>query len=206
MVRPLAPCYPGAMAGRAWWLCCIVLLGCLVTVAHAQQLGAGGDPPEAAAAQPVGVRLLVGGGYGTQNDSDAGSYGTALGLDVSYTSMRWLHLGLHGTFHVGTRFEDRQNRVVLLGTEAGARIGGELIALVPYLIVGLASVQSERNTEPWLLRSYFGTGFSLELEPWHPVVVALDARFAYIPLGSSQFDTEGPDGTFDILLTAGAHL
>src|SRR5690242_1249265 len=68
------------------------------------------------------LHLLAAAGYAPQDDEDAGSLGAAFGLKTSYVLADWVHVGAEGTFHLGTRFGDEQNRIQYYGLELGARI------------------------------------------------------------------------------------
>lgn len=152
------------------------------------------------------VRLLAAVGYGLQDDGDAGAFGAAFGLKAGVTLADWIHLGAEGTFHIGSRFGSEQNRVQYYGLEAGARFTQRRVAFTPYLSGGIASIETQRNTEPSITEPYVALGASVDVVtlPW--LLVGLDARYVLIPLGSQQGDAFGDLTTCDFLLLAGARL
>lgn len=179
-----------------WLLACALLLAAshCASGAHAQA------PAER------NLHLLAAFGYGPQDDSDAGSFGAAFGLKAGYVLADWVHLGAEGTFHLGTRFGDEQNRIQYYGLEVGARLAHEQVGLTPYLTSGLALVQTQRNVDPSITAMYLGLGMMIDvaLNDW--LLLGFDGRLVTIPSGVQQSDNRGSVSGGDLLVLAGARL
>ena len=148
----------------------------------------------------------VGGGYGLQDDSDAGSYGPAIALRVAARPVGVLHLGGQGTFHIGSRFGSEQNRVQLYGVEAGARLGSDRIAAIPYLAGGIALIEKQRHRDPLIFVPYLAAGLGMELVVADPWLLQLDLRGSLALGGDVSGDSSGPSGTIDILALGGVRF
>lgn len=162
--------------------------------------------PPVRADEPVRYRALLAAGYGTQDDSDAGSFGAAFGFKLGISPIPFLHLGAQGTYHVGTQFDDEVNRVHYFGAEAGARFADARVGVTPYLTVGAASVSSQRNVDSSFLTYEFGLGLCADVIAVDWLMFGVDARLIVIPEGVRQSDNSGNAGTFDLLALAGVQL
>jgi hypothetical protein len=157
--------------------------------------------------EPARYRLLLAAGYGTQDDTDAGSFGAAFGVKLGYTPFRFVHIGIEGIYHVGTEFGgDEINRVHYLGAEGGARFANEFVGLTPYLAFGVASVSSQRNVDNTFAAGYYGAGLSADVVLIDWLMLGVDARLIRIPSGVIQGDVIADAGTFDLLVLAGVQL
>jgi hypothetical protein len=155
------------------------------------------------------LRLFGAIGYAPQDDSDAGSLGLALAAKANYALLGWIHLGLEGTYHVGTRFGDELNRISYGGLELGARLSDRRLGrfgLTPYLTGGIASVSTQRNIDPSFLTGYYGLGAALDVIIWDWLLAGLDLRWTLIPSSVRQGDNSGGGSSTDLLVMLGARL
>lgn len=162
--------------------------------------------PLAKADENPNICILAGAGYGIQDDDSAGSFGTAFALKGSYRLLNWIHLGAEGTFHIGTRFGDEQNRVNYYGVEAGAGYVIDRLSICGYLTGGIASVSSQRNEDPSFTTEYYGLGLVADVVLIEWYTISADSRFLVIPEGIQQSDVTGQISTVDFLFLAGARL
>jgi hypothetical protein len=152
------------------------------------------------------LRLLVGAGYGAQDDSDAGSFGPAFALRASYALVGALHLGAQGTFHIGSQFGGELNRVQYYGLEAGLSLSLSRATLTPYVTGGIAFISSQRNTHASLTTWYYGLGALLDFAAPDYLLLGVDARFVLFPRSIVQADNIGMLSTVDLLLMFGVLL
>jgi hypothetical protein len=158
----------------------------------------------ARAQEPAEYRAFLSAGYGTQDDEDAGSFGPAFGLKLGYVPIRFLHLGVHGTYHVGSEFGPNEiNRVHYLGAEGGARLADERVGVTPYLAFGVASVSSQRNAEDTFATYYYGAGIYADVSAIDWLTFGVDVRLISFSAGVRQSDNQGNLSTIDVLGLAG---
>ena len=116
-----------------------------------------------------------------------------------------MHVGVHGTFHVGSQFGDELNRVDYAGLELGARANYRRLGFTPYLTGGVASVSSQRNADPSYDTGYAGLGLALDVITYDWLLLGADVRV--IMLNSiRQSDNSGTVLQPDVFLMIGARL
>jgi hypothetical protein len=117
----------------------------------------------------------------------------------------FMHVGVNGTFHVGTQFGDELNRIDYAGLELGARANIQRLGFATYLTGGVASVSSQRNVDPSYTTGYVGIGLALDVITYDWLLFGADVRV--IMLNSiRQGDNSGTVLQPDVFLMIGARL
>lgn len=181
---------------------CLSLLVGVLILGYAEQASAG-----------VNVSALAGYGMpGQPAGDDLMRFG--VGARLGYTlPIIPLYFGASSTFHMGSKDDlpgAQNNYLNYHALEFGAELGLAGVGIRPYLMAGIADVNTDRDADGGFLSPAFGAG----LAPYYNIIdtaifdlfIGLDARFIYL---TTQID--GPDGSqqitkFPVYLEVGGRL
>ncbi|SRR5690606_16050164 len=161
------------------------------------------------AAAEISAAAFVGTGLSGEAGEDLMGFG--VGARAGYTMLIPIYLGVAASLHQGTADDEPgaiNNSMSYYGAEAGVQLELGSFGIRPYLMAGLADVETTRDVDGGFLSPYLGVGVTpywtfLDL-PGIDLSVGLDLRYLQTTSSIDNGDNEGPATALPLYLTVGA--